>query len=178
VNVSLAGRPVMPESLSLRGEAARLIGWLVLPLAVGGLSGFVTAGSVAGWYQTLAAPPFAPPDWVFGPVWTALYLMMGLAAYLATRAARRSAADERISHLAVALFLVQLALNGLWSILFFGLHSPGLALVEIVLLWLAIGLTARQFSRLSRPAAALLLPYWAWVSFATVLNGGFWWLNR
>jgi len=158
-------------------EWARLVGWLALPLAVGGLSGWMTAGGVKGWYQTLVAPSFAPPDWLFGPVWTGLYLMMGLAAYLAGRAARASGAATA-GRLAAWLFVVQLALNGIWSLLFFGLQNPGLALAEILLLWLAIGATVRQFRRLSVPAAALLLPYWAWVSFATVLNGAFWWLNR
>lgn len=159
-------------------EWARLLGWLALPLAVGGLSGLVTASGVTGWYQTLVAPSFAPPDWLFGPVWTGLYLTMGLAAYLAGRAARASSGGEEAGRLATTLFVVQLALNGLWSLLFFGLQSPGLALAEILLLWLAIGATVRQFQRLSNPAAALLLPYWAWVTFAAVLNGAFWWLNR
>lgn len=154
------------------------MGWIALPLIVGGLSGWVTAGSVTTWYPNLAAPPFAPPDWVFGPVWTTLYFMMGLAAYLVGRAARRSGGAGRGVRQAHALFLVQLALNGAWSLLFFGLRSPGLALVDILLLWLAIGFTVRQFDRLSRPAALLLVPYWAWVTFAGVLNGGFWWLNR
>ena len=168
----------MTEPLSLPRELARLAGWLSLPVFVGGLSGFVTAGAVETWYQTLTPPSFAPPDWVFGPVWTALYVMMGLAAYLATRAARLTGADERVGRLAVVLFGAQLALNGLWSLLFFGLQSPGLALAEILLLWLAIGATVRQFALLSKSAAALLLPYWAWVSFAAVLNAAFWWLNR
>jgi len=160
------------------GELARLLGWLALPLAVGGLSGWLTAGGVSTWYQTLEAPVFAPPDWVFGPVWTALYLMMGLAAYLVSRASRLSGSAEGVGSRALPLFLAQLVLNGLWSLLFFGLQSPGLALIEILILWLAIGATVREFAGLSRPAAVLLLPYWAWVTFATVLNGAFWWLNR
>ena len=168
---------VNPEQSSKSGELVRLAGWLALPVTVGGLSGLVTAGAVKTWYQTLTAPPFAPPDWLFGPVWTGLYLMMGLAAYLAGRAARRSGAVQA-SRAANSLFIVQLALNGIWSLLFFGLQSPGLALVEIVVLWLAIGATVRQFNRLSRLAAVLLVPYWGWVTFATVLNGAFWWLNR
>lgn len=169
---------MMAETRSSPREWLRLAGWLALPLAVGGLSGLVTAGVVKSWYPTLVAPSFAPPDWLFGPVWTGLYLMMGLAAYLAGRAARASGGGEEAGRLATTLFVVQLALNGIWSLLFFGLQSPGLALAEILLLWLAIGATVRQFSRLSNPAAALLLPYWGWVTFAAVLNGAFWWLNR
>lgn len=166
---------------SALGEIGRFLGWLLLPVAVGGASGFVTAGSVATWYRTIAKPAFTPPDWLFGPVWTALYLMMGLAAYLALRAGRRAGGGNGgagTGRAAMTAFLVQLALNGLWSILFFGLERPGLALVEIVALWLAIGWTVREFARLSRVAAGLLIPYWAWVSFAAVLNAAIWWLNR
>lgn len=159
------------------GEAARLIGWTLLPLAVGGLSGLVTADAVDSWYPSLEKPSFNPPDWIFGPVWTVLYLMMGLAAYLALRAGRL-AGERQQTRSAMWVFLVQLALNGLWSLLFFGMQAPGLALIEIVLLWAVIGVTVQRFVPLSRPAAGLLLPYWAWVSFATVLNASIWWLNR
>lgn len=152
-------------------------GWLLLPLAVGGLSGVATAGSVDTWYQTLEKPPFNPPAWVFGPVWTALYLMMGLAMALVWRAGRGGGAPDLLRRATVA-FLVQLTLNGLWSILFFGLQRPGLALFEIVVLWVAIAWTCVAFRPLSKTASLLLVPYWAWVSFAAVLNGSLWWLNR
>lgn len=171
-----------------RGLAATA-GWVLLPLAVGGLSGIATAGSVDTWYQTLEKPVFNPPAWVFGPVWTALYLMMGAAMALVWRAGRAdsgssggsgsgSGGNAGLLRRAVVAFLVQLTLNGLWSILFFGLRRPGFALVEIVFLWAAIGITFVAFRRLSKPAAWLLAPYWAWVSFAAVLNAAIWWLNR
>ena len=126
------------------------------------------------WYATLNSHPLTPPNWVFSPVWTVLYIMMGVAAYLLWR--RGMDADG--VRLALAVFVVQLALNGLWSILFFGMQSPGWALVEIVALWVAIGATIWLFWRVVPAAGLLLLPYWAWVSFATVLNASLWWLNR
>ena len=145
-----------------------------VPLAVGGLSGFATASGVATWYPTLTKPSFNPPAWVFGPVWTVLYMMMGVAAFLIWR---RGFATEGVK-LALAVFALQLALNGLWSILFFGLQAPGWALVEIIALWCAITASAVLFWRVAPAAGMLLLPYLAWVSFATVLNASLWWLNR
>ena len=147
---------------------------VAVPLAVGGLSGFVTARSVATWYPTLTKPFFNPPAWVFGPTWTVLYIMMGVAAFLVWRQGF-STKDVR---LALTLFAAQLALNGLWSILFFGLQSPGLAFAEILLLWLSIVATVWIFRRVVPAAALLMLPYLAWVSFAAVLNGSIWMLNR
>ncbi len=116
---------------------------VAVPLAVGGLSGFVTARSVATWYPTLTKPFFNPPAWVFGPTWTVLYIMMGVAAFLVWRQGF-STKDVR---LALTLFAAQLALNGLWSILFFGLQSPGVAFAEILLLWLSIAATVVIFRR-------------------------------
>jgi tryptophan-rich sensory protein len=147
---------------------------VAIPLLVGGLSGFATARGVADWYPTLVKPSFNPPAWVFGPVWTVLYIMMGVAAFLVWRAGL----DVDGVRIALTVFAVQLALNGLWSILFFGMQAPGLALIEIVLLWIAIGFTVVLFWRVFPLPGALLLPYWAWVSFAAVLNASLWWLNR
>lgn len=155
------------------GLDVRLVAALAAPLAVGLLSGLATARGVSEWYPGLAKPPFNPPDWLFGPVWTVLYLMMGVAAWLVWRRA-----DEARVGAPLALFTAQLLLNGLWSVLFFGLRSPGLAAAEIILLWIAIGLTIRAFRPVSVPAAVLLIPYWAWVSFAAVLNISIWMLNR
>jgi tryptophan-rich sensory protein len=152
----------------------KLIISIAAPLIVGGLSGYATAGGVATWYPTLTKPPFNPPAWVFGPVWTLLYIMMGIAAFLIWR---RGLTTEGV-RLALAAFVTQLALNGLWSILFFGMQAPGWALVEIILLWLAITATILLFWRVAPAAGMLLLPYLAWVSFATVLNASLWWLNR
>jgi tryptophan-rich sensory protein len=147
---------------------------VAVPLVVGGLSGFATSGGVATWYPTLTKPSFNPPAWVFGPTWTVLYIMMGVAAFLVWREGFSTAGVKG----ALALFAVQIALNGLWSILFFGMHQPGWALVEIIALWLAILATMVLFWRVVPLAGMLLLPYLAWVSFATVLNGALWWLNR
>jgi tryptophan-rich sensory protein len=146
---------------------------LAAPLAVGLLSGLATAGGVRDWYPTLAKPSFNPPDWLFGPVWTVLYLLMGVAAWLVWRRA-----DEARVGTPLLLFAAQLLLNGLWSVLFFGLRSPGVAAVEILVLWLLIGLTIRAFRRVSVPAAVLLTPYWAWVTFAAALNLAIWMMNR
>ena len=152
----------------------RFIVSIALPLLVGGLSGIATARGVQEWYPTLAKPPFNPPSWVFGPVWTLLYLMMGVAAFLVWQ---RGWKDEAVK-IALAVFLLQLLLNGLWSILFFGMQSPGLAFFEIIVLWIAIGVTLVLFWRLVPLAGLLLVPYLAWVSFAAVLNGSIWMLNR
>ena len=154
--------------------AIKLVISLAVPLAIGGLSGFATSRGVNSWYPTLIKPSFNPPGWIFGPVWTALYIMMGVAAFLVWR----EGLDTEGVKLALTLFAIQLFLNGLWSVLFFGMQAPGWALIEIGALWLAIVVTLVLFWRVSPTAGMLLLPYWAWVSFATVLNASLWWLNR
>lgn len=148
---------------------------IVVPLGVGALGSFTTFDAVRTWYPTLVRPSFAPPSWVFGPVWTTLYVMMGVASWLVWR--RGGWADPTVRG-ALVLYAVQLGFNLAWSWLFFGLQQPLLALIEIVILLGLIAATARRFAPISRPAALLMLPYLAWVAFATVLNGGFWWLNR
>jgi len=155
-------------------NAVKFVIAIALPVVVGGLSGFATAQGVSSWYPTLVKPSFNPPAWVFGPVWTVLYVMMGVAAGLVWIRGL-DAAGVRV---ALAVFVIQLALNGLWSVVFFGMRQPGWALVEIVVLWGAIGATVWLFWRVVPAAGALLLPYWAWVSFASVLNASLWWLNR
>ncbi|MDZ4734718.1 MAG: TspO/MBR family protein [Rhodospirillaceae bacterium] len=152
---------------------AGLAGFVLLCLAVSAIGGWFTAQSVDGWYQTLAKPPFNPPDGVFAPVWIALYISMGIAAWLVWRRAGFTGARR-----ALGLFLIQLALNLLWTIFFFGLKAPGLALIEILLLLAAIAGTIRAFAPIDRTAAWLLVPYLAWVAFAALLNGAIWWLNR
>jgi tryptophan-rich sensory protein len=159
---------------SMMNNAVKLIIAVAVPVVIGGLSGFATSQGVSTWYPTLAKPSFNPPAAVFGPVWTVLYIMMGVAAYLVWR--QGFGADGVKA--ALVVFVGQLALNGLWSILFFGMRQPGWALVEIVVLWVAIGATIWLFWRVVPAAGALLLPYWAWVSFATILNASLWWLNR
>lgn len=124
------------------------------------------------WYASLAKPEWNPPDWVFAPVWTVLYLLIGISGWLVWRAAGFAAAKA-----AMAVYFAQLALNGLWSWLFFGLQLPAVAFAEILLLWFTILATALLFRPFSRTAALLLLPYLAWVGFAAVLNGAIWRLN-
>lgn len=124
------------------------------------------------WYASLAKPEWNPPDWVFAPVWTVLYLLIGISGWLVWRAAGFTAAKA-----AMALYFAQLALNGLWSWLFFGLQLPSVAFAEILLLWFTILATVLLFRPISRTAALLLLPYLAWVGFAAVLNGAIWRLN-
>ena len=124
------------------------------------------------WYASLQKPPWNPPSWVFGPVWTALYLMMAVAAWRVWRAGGFKRQGR-----ALGFYLLQLALNALWTPLFFGAHQMGAAFICIVLLWLAIAATVYSFWKADRPAALLLAPYLAWVSFATVLNFTLWRLN-
>ena len=155
-------------------NTVKLILAVAIPLTVGGLSGFATARGVGTWYPTLVKPSFNPPAWVFGPTWTLLYITMGVAAFLVWR----QGLDTRGVRLALTVFVVQLALNGLWSILFFGLRAPGLALIEILVLWLGILATTVLFWRVVPAAGWLMLPYLGWVSFAAVLNAAIWNLNR
>jgi len=144
----------------------RLVISIATPLAVGGLSGIATARGVQEWYPSLAKPVFNPPAWIFGPVWTALYIMMGVAAFLVwDRGWRRPG----VRH-ALAVFAAQLVLNVLWSALFFGARSPVAALVDIFALWLGILASIILFARVSKAGAVLMVPYLLWVSFATVLN--------
>jgi tryptophan-rich sensory protein len=144
-------------------------GWLVACFAAAALGGFFMPGE---WYSSLQKPSWNPPGWIFGPVWTALYTMMAVAAWLVWKRGGFTAQRRPLT-----TFLVQLALNAAWTPLFFGLHRPGLAFAEILLLWLAIIATLAAFRRVSRIAAWLLVPYLAWVSFAAALNFALWRLN-
>lgn len=151
---------------------AGLAVFVALNAAVSALGGWATAGSVGDWYPTLAKPPFNPPSWVFAPVWSALYLMIAIAGW---RAWRRG--PGRRERLALAVYAVQLALNLSWSFVFFGARLIGPALAVIVALLAAICVNAWLFWRIDRAAGAMLLPYAAWVSFATLLNAALWRLN-
>ena len=146
-----------------------LAGWLLLCFAAAALGGLFMPGA---WYASLQKPSWNPPGWIFGPVWTALYAMMAVAAWLVWRRGGFAAQRRPLS-----LFLAQLALNAAWTPLFFGLKNPGLAFAEIILLWLAIAATLAAFRPVHRGAAWLLVPYLAWVSFASVLNFTLWRLN-
>ncbi len=158
-----------PQSTGSAQRWLALVGWLVLCFAAASMGALFMPGE---WYASLNKPSWNPPACVFGPVWSALYTIMAMAAWLVWQ--RGGFAAQRRP---LALFLTQLALNALWTPLFFGLHQPGIAFAEIILLWLAIACTAAAFWRVSRVAAGLLVPYLAWVSFAMVLNGTLWKLN-
>jgi tryptophan-rich sensory protein len=146
-----------------------LAGWLALCLAASGTAVFVSTG---GWYAALHKPAWNPPAWLFGPVWTVLYIMMAVAAWLVWCEGGWKAQGR-----ALGLFLAQWLLNALWTPLFFGLHLAGPAFGEIVVLWLVLAVTLRAFWRVRRVAGILLLPYLAWVSFAAALNFTLWRLN-
>jgi len=146
--------------------------FILLNAAISALGGWVTASSVGTWYLTLEKPSFNPPNWIFAPVWGALYVMIAIAGW---RAWRRSTGPQR--QLALTAYAVQLALNLSWSFVFFGARLIGPALAAIAALLAAILANAYLFWRIDRAAAALLLPYAAWVSFATLLNAALWRLN-
>lgn len=151
----------------------RLIVAVGLPLAVGSIAGLFTASSVKGWFITLNKPSFNPPGWLFAPVWTILYILMGIAFYMIWN--KDVAAN--LKRKAMLFYFAQLVLNFCWSFIFFYAKQPGWALVDIILLWLLIVGTIYWFSKISKPAAWLLVPYILWVSFATVLNFAIWKLN-
>lgn len=145
---------------------AKLFTSIVVSQLAGIIGSLFTSPNIGPWYSTLQKPSFAPPNWVFGPVWTTLFLLMGIAAYLVWNAGLR---NKQVK-IALGIFTGQLVLNTLWSIIFFGMRAPGAAFVEIVILWLAIIATIIAFAKISKPAAWLLVPYLCWVSFASVLN--------
>ncbi len=149
-----------------------LLGFIALCFAAAGLGSYWTSTSMPDWYGTLVKPSFQPPSWLFGPVWTALYLAMAVAAWLVWR--KGGWAGQRR---ALTLFLIQLALNTAWSGIFFGLRSLGPAVVDIVLLWVAILMTMLAFFKVDRLAGWLFVPYLAWVTFASALNFSIWRLN-
>ena len=147
---------------------------VVLCVTIGYLSGMVTRDSITTWYPTLIKPIFNPPNWIFAPVWTLLYVMIGVSGGMIWN---KLESDQANVKSAFKLFIIQLALNALWSYLFFGLHNPFLALIEIIVLLLLIYDTYIAFKKIDKVAGMLLVPYLAWVSFATVLNASIWWLN-
>ena len=149
-----------------------LIAFIVLCLGVGFAGSIATRQSVRDWYPTLRKPAGTPPGWVFGPVWTALYILMAIAAWMVWRDV-----GWQIARYPLILFFGQLALNLAWSGIFFGSRNPGFALAEIVVLWLAIAATALFFWYYVPLAGALMLPYLAWVTYASYLNFGIWRLN-
>ncbi len=173
-----------------------LIFFVLLCLSAGVVGGLFTADAISTWYPTLVKPSLNPPNWIFGPVWTTLYVLMGISLFLVWRNGWKVASPILISRKnawnkwserlwtgdlqkqnVIAIFALQLILNALWSFLFFGLQNPGLAFFEILMLWFAILYTIINFYRFSRPAAWLLIPYLFWVTFAAYLNYSIWTLN-
>jgi benzodiazapine receptor len=154
-----------------RSQLVGLIGWLAITFIAAAV-GSVASAEAPAFYAQLSKPDWAPPASVFGPVWTVLYLLMGIAAWLVWRERSARGVDGALS-----LFLIQLAANALWSWLFFGWRQGAFALVDILLLLLLIAVTMASFWRINRLAAALLLPYFAWVAFASALTGVVWQRN-
>ena len=149
----------------------KLILAILICLLVGFLGSIFTMSAIPTWYATLNKPFFSPPNWLFAPVWTTLYILMGISLYLILN-------KKKVDKTAVMIFVVQLVLNFLWSIMFFGLHSPFLGLINIILLWLTIVWTIISFMKVSKTAGYLLFPYILWVSFASLLNLAVYLLNK
>jgi tryptophan-rich sensory protein len=139
----------------------------------GAIGSIFSISAIPTWYATLAKPALNPPGWIFGPVWTTLYLLMGVAAFLVWR----KGWERKDIKIVLSIFGGQLVLNALWSIIFFGLHSPAWAFVDIIAMWIVIVATIATFAKISRSAAWLLAPYILWVSFALYLNYAIWRLN-
>lgn len=144
---------------------------VVLCLALGLLSGFSTIDSINNWYQFIKKPSWNPPNWLFAPVWTSLYILMGIAVALVWHS------SDQNKKTAIGIFIVQFVLNLAWSFIFFNMHQVGWAFAEIITMLFFIFLTILLFYKINKTAAWLMLPYLCWVSFATVLNGTIWYLN-
>ena len=157
----------------MKHPTIKLLFAVIISELAGVVGALFTTPSIQTWYATLVKPAFSPPNWIFGPVWVTLYLLMGIAAFLVWR----KGFSHKTVKIALGVFVFQLVLNSLWSILFFGLHNPFLALVEIIVMWLAIVATMFTFYKVSKPAMYLLVPYILWVSFAAYLNYEIWKLN-
>ncbi|WP_165249055.1 TspO/MBR family protein [Paludisphaera soli] len=159
---------------SVAAQAAGLVGFLLVTAAAAALGSMATIPNVDSWYAGLRKPPWTPPNWLFGPAWTLLYTLMAVAAWLVWR---RRDVDPQARRNALGCWAFQLALNAAWSWLFFGFQKPGLAFVELVSLWLMILATLVSFAGIDRKAAALLVPYLMWVTYAWALNGAIYRLN-
>ncbi len=147
-------------------RAAHVLVFVVLVELVGAAGSIFTSSSIETWYATLTKPSFNPPNWIFAPVWTLLYLLMGVSAFLIWE----KGVIKKVVRIALFIFALQLILNVLWSFLFFGLKSPSLAFAGIIVLWLAIAATIYAFYKISKPAGIILIPYILWVTFAALLN--------
>lgn len=146
---------------------------LAIPLTVGAIAGMFTSQAVPEWYAALNRPSYAPPNWLFGPVWTTLYVLLGISLFLVW-----NTEASRVRNLAITIFIIQMLLNFAWSFIFFYYKQPGWALVEIIVLLFAIVLMVVTFHKVKPVAAYLNIPYLLWVSFATLLTAGYYVLNR
>ena len=155
-----------------KSQILKLLASLVLPLSIGSIAGLFTADAVPEWYETLNRPSFSPPNWLFGPVWTTLYLLMGISLFLIWK---QNPSKGR--NFAILVFMIQLTLNFCWSFIFFYFHMIGLALIEIILLWISIVLMLVLFYKIKPMAAIINIPYLLWVTFATILNAAYYILN-
>lgn len=151
----------------------KLVLSIVLPLLIGFASSYFTITGVDSWYTTIQKPSWNPPNWIFGPVWTTLYVLMGISLFLIWKAGT----SKETKRSALILFVLQLIANFFWSFIFFDQHQMGLAFAEIIVLWLFILLTIFSFAKINKVAAWLLVPYISWVSFAAILNFTIWRLN-
>lgn len=154
---------------------SRILLCVAICLVVGYLSSITTQSSIKTWYPTIEKPIFNPPNWIFAPVWTMLFILMGIAAGMVWN---KLETNKELVKKGLLFFTIQLLLNALWSYLFFGLNNVLLALIEIILLWLVIYETYHIFKQIDKKASYLLIPYLAWVGFATILTGSIFWLNR
>ena len=154
-------------------QIIKLVASLLLPLAVGGIAGIFTAEAIPGWYASLNQPSFNPPNWVFGPVWTTLYVILGISLFLIWKLPSGKERNQ-----AILIFMMQLLLNFGWSFFFFYFKMIGLALIDIVALWIMIIVMLYQFYKLKPVAAYINIPYLLWVTFATVLNVAYFFLNQ
>ncbi len=150
----------------------KLIFCILLTVAVGAISGIATSGSVNDWFVGINKPTFNPPNYLFGPVWTVLYILMGISLFMILQSQNNDLRKK-----AITIFCIQLVLNFCWSFIFFKFHLIGLAFVEIILIWVSIIWMILTFSKINKTAAYLQIPYLLWVSFASVLNGAIWYLN-
>jgi tryptophan-rich sensory protein len=155
-----------------KSNVIKLVISLLLPLSVGAVAGMFTSQAVPIWYASLNRPSFNPPNWVFGPVWTSLYILLGISFFLIWK---EYPSKER--NLAIKIFSIQMLLNFAWSFLFFYFNLIGVALIEIILLWASIAAMIYLFYKIKPFAAYLNIPYLLWVSFATILNAGYYFLN-
>lgn len=151
----------------------KLLVSLILPLGLGSIAGIFTADAVPEWYASLNRPSFNPPNWIFGPVWTALYILLGISFFLIWKQPANKARN-----FAIVVFLLQLLLNFGWSFIFFYFNMIGLALIEIILLWSGIVIMLVLFYKLKPLAAYINITYLLWVTFATILNASYYFLNR